>query len=326
MELDINNFKTFQNPKAYTFEEVACYQCQSRSFSNLLIGQDDLTGRKGNFRYVTCKDCGLSYQNPRLDLDSVKEFYDNDYIAHRKKTDWGILTPLYEWAMNKHDREKQKIVSRYLKFNESTEILDVGCAVGTFLAHMKKKHNCSASGIDFVDLSAHPNFSNINFYNGVFSETQLPRAKFDLITMWHFLEHDYKPAESLAKSYEALKPDGRLVIEVPRLDSFSYELFKERWPGVQAPQHTILFNKNTFMKFIESHNFEIVDYLPYGAFPSYFYLFMGAKFKKLQGRGVDLNKVIVPYFAGQLLLSPILLFEKYLNLSMQTIVCRKKSS
>ena len=75
---------------------------------------------------------------------------------------------------------------------------------------------------------------------------------------------------------------------------------------------------------LEKHGFEVEEYLPYGAFPPYFYIFTGAYFK-LFGKGLKLDRIIVPYFLGQLLLTPILLFQKYLNLSMQTVVCKKKS-
>lgn len=68
---------------------------------------------------------------------------------------------------------------------------------------------------------------------------------------------------------------------------------------------------------------EVVDYLPYGAFPAYFYLFTGVAFRLLQGRGLNLQASMIPYFLGQLLLSPLLLFETRLNLAMQTIVCRR---
>jgi hypothetical protein len=67
----------------------------------------------------------------------------------------------------------------------------------------------------------------------------------------------------------------------------------------------------------------VVDYLPYGAFPAYFYLFTGAAFRMLKGRGLNLDRAIVPYFIGQLLASPVVHFERRLNLAMQTVVCRR---
>ena len=109
---------------------------------------------------------------------------------------------------------------------------------------------------------------------------------------------------------------------MPRLDSFTFKLFGRKWPGVQAPQHTALYDKKQFIAIMEKHDLHVIKYLPYGAFPPYFYIFAGTYFR-LIGKNLNLNKIIFPYFLGQLLLSPILIFQKYLNLSMQTVVCEK---
>src|SRR5262249_24522737 len=150
-------------------------------------------------------------------------------------------------------------------------------------------------------------------------------ARFDLVTMWHFLEHDYDPPQTLFTAKRVLKPGGLLVIEVPRLDSFTFRLYRERWPGLQAPQHTVLFEKATLLRLVEQAGLEVVDYLPYGAFPPYFYIFAGAAFKLLKGRGLNLSKAIVPYFIGQLVMFPVLMAQRSLNLAMQTVVCRRKA-
>jgi hypothetical protein len=131
---------------------------------------------------------------------------------------------------------------------------------------------------------------------------------------------------TLRHARKLLTNDGRLLIEVPRLDSVSWRLFRERWPGLQAPQHTALYSRETLLALVSTAGLEVVDYLPYGAFPAYFYLFAGTAFKLLRGKGLNLSRAIYPYFLGQLLLSPVLLFEKRLNLAMQTVVCRARDS
>lgn len=311
----------FGNPERFHFEDVNCYLCGATACSHFLIGEDDLTGKEGRFNYVRCSSCGLVYQNPRLPVNQIKEFYDSEYIAHRKKKDWGILTPLYEHAMSKHDRDKDKLVSAYVQCHADTRILDVGCAVGTFLLHMNNTYGSRISGVDFKEDLSYPGFDKIDFHQGLFYEQALPEQHFDLITMWHFFEHDYDPNRSLEMAKRVLKPNGKLIIEVPRLDSFSFKLFGKRWPGVQAPQHTALYDKKSFLAMLQKHGFVVEDYLPWGAFPPYFYLFTGTYFK-LIGKGLNLNKIIFPYFLGQFLLSPLLLFQKKLNLSMQTLVCK----
>ena len=102
--------------------------------------EDDLTGKPGRFTFVTCARCGLRYQNPRLTVEHIKAYYDDEYIAHRKKSDWGSLTGFFNWAMDRHDRQKDKLVSRFVRLDERSDVLDVGCAVGTFLQKMRTRH------------------------------------------------------------------------------------------------------------------------------------------------------------------------------------------
>ncbi|MBC8145412.1 MAG: class I SAM-dependent methyltransferase, partial [bacterium] len=186
-----------ENPARFAFEDVRCYLCGSRACEPFLIGEDDLTGKEGRFAYVRCTNCELVYQNPRLPVDQIKEFYDSEYIAHRKKKDWGPLTPLYEHAMSKHDRDKDKLVSRYIRIDSGTEVFDVGCAVGTFLLHLNSRYGCAISGLDFKEGLAYPGFERIEFYQGLFYEAPIARDRYDLVTMWHFLEHCYDPERSL---------------------------------------------------------------------------------------------------------------------------------
>jgi SAM-dependent methyltransferase len=227
--------------------------------------------------------------------------------------------------MNRLDADKDRLVSRYVSLNQASQVLDVGCGAGTFLRRMRSRYGAAASGLDFKDLSALASMAEIEFHCGLFYDAALGDSRFDLVTMWHFLEHDYDPLRSLRTAHRVLKPNGHLVVEVPRLDSRTFEWFGDRWPGLQAPQHTVLLDRRQLERMVAAAGFEIVDYLPYGAFPAYFYLFTGVAFRLLKGRGLNLRRAIAPYFAGQILAAPALLFERRLNLAMQTIVCRRAS-
>ena len=311
------------NVAAPSLEEVSCYICGSSERRPLLVAEDDLTGKPGRFPFVVCAECGLAYQSPRISVSGIKGYYDDEYIAHRKKRTWGPLGGLVKRAMDKLDRNKVEIVKRYVELQHGDEVLDIGCGAGTFLTKVRSLYGVNGVGVDFIDLARLPGFDRIEFHCGLFYEVDVGRERFKLVTMWHFLEHDYDPDRSLRQAREVLKPDGRLVIEVPRLDSVSYRLYRERWPGLQAPQHTVLYSRETLLRQISRAGLEVVEYLPYGAYPAYFYLFAGAAFKLLKGRGLDLGKIVVPYFLGQLLLAPLLLFERQLNFSMQTVICRR---
>lgn len=304
-------------------ERIVCYFCGSSESTYFTNAWEDLTGKPGTFYFVRCDHCGLVYQNPRIRIEHIKAYYDDEYIAHRKKKEWGILTPLYNCAMGKHDNQKAKIVSKYITLSNSSKIVDIGCGAGTFLLKVRDDHQANVSGVDFKDLSDLPRFNEIDFRHGLFTDQTFASGSLDLITMWHFLEHDYDPFATLHKAADILKPNGVVVIEVPRLDSATYKLFHERWPGLQAPQHTVLYDKDMLIRTVEKAGLAVVDYLPYGAFPAYFYIFSGIAFKLLKGKGLNLSKAIYPYFLGQALLFPVLLLEKRLNLAMQTVVCRR---
>jgi SAM-dependent methyltransferase len=308
---------------ASRFEAVDCYHCGANHAVPFITAEDDLTGRPGRFTFVRCRHCGLVYQSPRLTLDRIKPYYDGEYLAHRKRTDWGLLSPLFAAAMNSVDREKLRIVTRYVRLGSGSSVLDVGCGAGTFLGRTRVRYGCQVVGVDFVDLADRPALRGVEFHCGLFYEQDIGRERFDLITMWHFLEHDYDPLRSLSHARDALARDGHLVVEVPRLDSVTFRLFGDRWPGLQAPQHTVLYDREALFKMMRRAGFEVVDYLPYGAFPPYFYVFCGVAFKLLKGRGLNFGAAIYPYFAGQLVLLPVLPFIKRLNLAMQTVICRR---
>ena len=304
-------------------EPVTCYLCGSRASKEFIQAEDDLGGTPGRFRFVQCLNCNLAYQNPRVPLDRIGAYYDDTYIAHRKKRNWGVLTPLFERAMHKLDEDKTAIVRQYVPLAPGTEVLDVGCAVGTFLTHLRTKFGINPAGVDFKDLSAADTLRDVEFHCGLFYDADLAAGRFDLVTMWHFLEHDYDPMRSLATAHRVMKPGGTLVIEVPRLDSRTFSWFGDRWPGLQAPQHTVLYDRETLLRAVRRCGFEVIDYLPYGAFPAYFYLFTGTAFRMLKGRGLNLDRAIVPYFLGQLLALPLTVLERRLNLAMQTVICRR---
>jgi SAM-dependent methyltransferase len=312
-------------PAPIVVEPVDCYACGRRDRRHFVSAQDDLTGKPGTFHFVRCDACGLVYQSPRIPIDRIVDYYDDEYIAHRRKRNWGVLTPLFERAMRKLDVDKTRLVARYVGLTGASEVLDVGCAAGTFLSHLRSRFGARVAGVDFKDLSGTPSLADVEFHCGLFYDAPLGDSRFDLVTMWHFLEHDYDPPRSLRTAARVLKPGGRLVIEVPRLDSRTFAWFGDRWPGLQAPQHTVLLDRERLLRMVRQAGFEVIDYLPYGAFPAYFYLFTGVAFRILKGRGLNLDRAIVPYFLGQALLSPALLFERRLNLAMQTVVCRRAS-
>ena len=202
------------------------------------------------------------------------------YIAHRKKKDCP-LTGFFNWAMDRHDREKNKIVSRFVRLDEWSDVLDVGCAVGTFLQKMRARYGARATGVDFKDLSASPTLAGVDFRCGLFYEQDFGDKRFDLVTMWHFLEHARSDAHAVdrARFAEARRAPGH---QVPRLDSTTFRLYGDRWPGLR--RRTTMLRPHDVPARDGQVGARCVEYLPYGAFPA-FSISSPARVQMLRGRG-----------------------------------------
>ncbi|SMF73494.1 Ubiquinone/menaquinone biosynthesis C-methylase UbiE [Tistlia consotensis] len=314
-----------QPPTPEMFEPVRCYGCGAADAVPLATARDDFTGKPGRFSYVRCTRCGLGYQNPRLKLEHIAGYYDDDTVAERVEAGWRWLLPAYRWAVEGIERKRLAIVRRHLALDDGSAVLDVGCGAGRFLRVVRRTSGAAATGVDFKDRAAPSSPDGPEFRQGLFCEQDFAGRTFDLITMWHYLEHDYDPARSLARARELLGPGGVLVVEVPRLDSLTRWLFRDRWPGLQAPQHLTLFTRASLLALIRRAGFEVVEYRACGSLPAYFYFFTGVAFLWLGGRGLNLDRAILPYFVGQLLALPLRPLGRRLNLGIQTVVCRPRA-
>ena len=75
--------------------------------------------------------------------------------------------------MNKLDADKDGIVSRYVTLGAGSEVLDVGCAVGTFLQRLHDRYGAHVAGVDFKDLTSAPSLRDVEFHCGLFYDAPL---------------------------------------------------------------------------------------------------------------------------------------------------------
>jgi hypothetical protein len=272
-------------PVPEMFEEVACYTCGALDALPCVVAEDDLTGRPGRFTFVTCRNCRLAYLAPRLKRDYAEAFYDLDYARLRGRPDWGWLTPLYDSLREGHDRAKRAFIREYVAPAGATAELDV-----------------RIDNAPLDEITGH--------------------ARFDVITMWDFLHRQYDPLRSLTLARDLLAPHGRLVIETPALDSRTWHWFRERWPGVQAPRHTVLFSRLTLEMMVEAAGLEVESYHPRGTLPPYLYVFAGAAFKLLKGHAPEGARLAPLFQLGRALFAPFAAAAGQVPLATHVVVCR----
>ncbi|HBR16116.1 MAG TPA: hypothetical protein DD725_00690 [Deltaproteobacteria bacterium] len=214
-------------------------------------GSHFLSGER--FTLVKCKSCGLVYINPRPSQTEIKKYYASDYYVSGA----GIKASLERLLTNYFLNKKKNLVK---SFKKNGKILDVGCGDGRFISLFASDEKWNAYGIEpnpvGYDLSSQ--ISKAKIFNMELSECRFPEADFDVITMWHVLEHIYEPNKLLLEIKRILKGEGILIVGVPHISCVGFRLGKKNWFHLDAPRHTYHYNPQTIKMLLNKNGFDII--------------------------------------------------------------------
>ena len=200
-------------------EETACPLCESQSAEVL-----GTLGRHGvSVRNVACHGCGTVYVNPRPSPEQMGEFYRSHYrtqhLIPMKLMDGTMAmpnTPDYDLAISQRGASQGRVALSAGGVQPGDKVLDVGCRRGLALRAMRDEVPIEAYGIEPGESEAAIAVEHgINMHVGLLETFDPGDTKFDQIQMFHVLEHVHEPLECLIRLRSMLKPNGRLVIEVP---------------------------------------------------------------------------------------------------------------
>jgi 2-polyprenyl-3-methyl-5-hydroxy-6-metoxy-1,4-benzoquinol methylase len=252
-----------------------CPVCGSEIIEPFISGKDHfLTGEK--FEIVRCKGCGFRFTNPRPKADELGKYYESaEYISH-SDTRKGIFAAVYQQVRKYTLGRKLAMIS---KFQEKGEILDIGCATGQFLNCMSE-HGWKTTGIEPDNKTRAYAISEYGLT--VFPEKKLNsfnEASFDVITMWHVLEHVSDLKGRMEQLKDLLKPEGTLIIAVPNCDAYDAKKYGKFWAGYDLPRHLYHFTKSDIKMLVEKYGFTIVNILPM-KFDAFYVSLLSEKYKR----------------------------------------------
>jgi 2-polyprenyl-3-methyl-5-hydroxy-6-metoxy-1,4-benzoquinol methylase len=151
----------------------------------------------------------------------------------------------------------RKIYYRIPVWKESGRALDLGCGNGAYLLLLKKM-GWDVIGVDMNDnVSREVKEAKIPVLTGELEELKLEENSFDLITLWHVLEHLHDPLKTLKLVHRLVKDDGILFVEVPNNTSALSRLFKSNWFAWDLPRHLCHFSPTSLSKMLNQAGFEI---------------------------------------------------------------------
>lgn len=211
------------------------------------------------FVLVECRKCGLLYLNPRPIEEQSGAFYENDaynpFIS--AKTEKNTFDRLYDRIRKHNNRSKRKLIERHL--SGPGRLLDVGCGTGEFLAEMASV-GWQVRGIERDAKAAAYAVEKlrVNVVRGTLDSMPSVEASFDVVTMWHVLEHVYNPHKTLMQIRDLLKEGGLLVVAVPNAHSLDAKIYQQNWVAYDAPRHLQHFNFKSLRGLCEMHGFSVL--------------------------------------------------------------------
>lgn len=240
--------------------------------NNIYIEVKDFSISGESFSLIEDKELQLLKTIPQPILENLGMYYESeDYISH---TDGkrSLFEKTYQLVKTNAIRKKVKLLSRY---NQKGTVLDIGAGTGDFLVEAKKQ-GWQITGIE-------PNLKakqiaiskNVDFADSL---EILQNHSFDVITMWHVLEHIPDLDFQLRELKRLLKPNGTIIIAVPNFKSFDAKYYKEFWAAYDVPRHLWHFSKITIQKLFWNHKIKLLKIKPMW-FDSFYVSLLSEKYK-----------------------------------------------
>lgn len=235
-----------------------CPGCEAPDFEALFQATDRLyrtTDRK--FQVVECRRCRLLRLEPRPTPAELRGYYPEGYWFEADQTTAGRLEEAYRRVvLGDHVRFVRRALE---EAKETGPVLDVGCGGGLFLRMLREQ----GSGVLGLDLSSQAasvawRVNGVPAVCGNLVQAPLPASSCAAVTMFHVLEHLEDPMAYLNAARELLRPQGRLIVQVPNAACWQFLLLGENWSGIDVPRHLLDFRSRDLEALLAFCGYEVL--------------------------------------------------------------------
>lgn len=243
------------------------------STQNVFIKVQDHSVSKENFELLIDEDLQLLKTHPQPELSVLGKYYESDdYISHTDAKR-SVFEKMYHLVKSYSLKKKVGIINSY--HPEKGALLDIGAGTGDFLAIAKD------SGWKITGIEPNENAKKLAVSKGVLFEKDIESIDnqlFDVITMWHVLEHVPDVTHQIKELKRLLKPNGTIIIAVPNYKSFDAEYYGKFWAAYDVPRHLWHFSKTSIEKLVSRENMKLIKILPM-VFDSFYVSLLSEKYK-----------------------------------------------
>jgi len=249
---------------------------QSSKLMDLYLKCSDYfnTGEAFNLLYDSKMD--MLVTSPRPSEGELMRYYDSpNYLSHAVK-DKTIYQKIYFFVRRISIMKKLRLISRF-RF-KGAKLLDVGAGAGHFI-HGAIDSGWEGVGVEinkdaiFTGNSVRPNvIKDVAYLQG------LSKNSFDVITLWHVLEHMSDLDLEINRLKSLLSFNGRLVVAVPNFRAYDACYFQKHWAGYDVPRHLWHFSRIAIVRLFARHGMEVESTHPL-VFDSFFISLLSTKYK-----------------------------------------------
>lgn len=204
-----------------------------------------------------CQQCGLEFLDPRPSPGDLPSLYDERYFCSADSETRGY--DCYEADrvnLLKTFRRRLRALTRHFAGSVPRRLLDVGCALGDFLA-LAAEAGWEVSGVEISEWAAAEarRRFGLDVRQGGLDTVDFPAATFDLITMWDVLEHLPDPRRAVRRCHDLLKAGGVLALTTPNTGGLLRKLTGRNWVEYKIPEHLYFFNPATIAALLAKSGF-----------------------------------------------------------------------
>lgn len=243
------------------------------SEQNVYIKVQDHSVSKENFELLLDPELELLKTHPQPALENLGSYYESeDYISHTDSKR-SLFEKIYHIVKTYSLKKKVGLINSY--HSQKGSLLDIGAGTGDFLVTAK------ASGWQTTGIEPNKNAKNLAISKGISFENSIEsieNQQFDVITMWHVLEHVPDVEHQIQQLKRLLKPEGTLIIAVPNYKSFDAQYYGKFWAAYDVPRHLWHFSKTSIQKLVSRENLKLAKILPM-VFDSFYVSLLSEKYK-----------------------------------------------
>ena len=231
-------------------ENTNCIICSRKDYFPFIEVNDRLNKSSKIFHLRQCS-CGFIYLNPRPIFEEIRKYYQIDnYDPHSKSLNT-IKRKVYCYAQKLTLRWKYKIIRKYF---QDGSLLDVGGGKGEFVEYFRRKGWNVILQDSIISNTINKNITFIRELSDLKTS-----AKFDVITLWHSLEHIHNIKCLFNSLNDLLKESGILLIAVPNINAPERVFYKENWVAYDAPRHLYHFNLDRLKELLRQNGYSIIQ-------------------------------------------------------------------